>query len=176
MDVNNTKFTMTETPTSPDTTTIGQAIPTESNLTAPTQSGVANIAQASLGQRIGAYLIDVGVMIALSFVISGIVGFALPKIGTLLSLVSWAYMLFRDCIPFLDGKSVGKKLLGLRAVTTDGKSLSGNWNPGLIRNAVLFIPFFPLVEFIILCTKQTAPEGMLRLGDQWAGTKVIVDK
>ncbi|MEJ6571031.1 MAG: RDD family protein [Akkermansiaceae bacterium] len=115
-------------------------------------------------------------MVALSVVISGIVGFALPKMGTLLSLVSWAYLLFRDCIPFLDGKSVGKKLLGLRAVTTDGKSLSANWSPGLIRNAVLFIPFFPIVEFIILCTKQTAPAGMLRLGDQWAGTKVIDDK
>ncbi|MCP5538040.1 MAG: RDD family protein [Akkermansiaceae bacterium] len=167
---------MTEPTTKQAATTPESAAATGNELTASTPVKTPTTAQASLGQRAGAYLIDIGVMIGLSIVISGIVGFALPKIGTLLSLVSWAYLLFRDCIPFLDGRSVGKKLLGLRAVTTDGASLSGNWSPGLIRNAVLFIPFFPLVEFIILCTKQDAPEGLLRLGDQWAGTKVIIDK
>lgn len=87
-----------------------------------------------------------------------------------------AYILVRDCLPFLDGQSLGKKIIGLKAVTTDGQSLSGNWNPGLIRNVALLIPLFALVELIILLTKKDAPEGLLRLGDQWAGTKVVVSK
>jgi len=133
-------------------------------------------AQASLGQRAGAYLIDVAVVMAISLVFSLTVGQIASILGSIGTLASLAYIICRDCIPFLDGQSVGKKLVGLRAVTTDGQSLSGNWQPGLIRNAVLAIPVMALVEFIILCTKQNAPEGLIRLGDQWAGTKVITVK
>jgi hypothetical protein len=35
------------------------------------------------------------------------------------------------------------------------------------------LPFFPLVELIVLFTKKDSPEGLLRLGDQWAKTKVL---
>ena len=140
----------------------------------PTASATA--AQASLGQRAGAYLIDVAVTVGIVLVISLVVGMISSTLAALLSFAGYAYIVMRDCLPFLDGQSIGKKALGLRAVTTQGNNLSGNWSPGLIRNAVLLIPFFPLVELIILCTKQNAPEGLLRLGDQWAGTKVIVSK
>lgn len=40
---------------------------------------------------------------------------------------------------------------------------------GVIRNIVLWIPFFPLVELIVLLSNNNG----LRLGDQWAKTKVI---
>ena len=76
-------------------------------------------------------------------------------------------------MPFLDGQSIGKKVLKIKAVTEEGATLSGNWNPGLIRNAVLLIPFFPLVELIIMMTNKDKPGGLRRLGDQWAKTKVI---
>ena len=85
-----------------------------------------------------------------------------------------AYMLTRDSLPFLDGQSLGKKALGIRAVTANGASLAGNWNPGLLRNVLLLVPFFPLVELIILFTKKGSPEGLVRLGDQIAKTKVVV--
>ena len=114
---------------------------------------------ASDGQRIGAYLVDVLLVVVVSIV---------PVIG---GLVGLAYMLTRDSLPFLDGQSVGKKVLKIRAVTSDGATLANNWGPGLIRNVVLLIPFFPLVELIILLTNKEK----LRLGDQWAKTKVIVE-
>lgn len=132
--------------------------------------------QAKLGQRAGAYLIDAVIAILIAVIVSTVIGFISDTLAMLLSLVGAAYFVTRDALPFLGGQSVGKKLLGIRAVTTDGKSLSGNWSPGLVRNAVLLIPFFPLVELIILFTKQDAPEGLLRLGDQWAGTQVIIEK
>ncbi len=121
--------------------------------------------EASLGQRCGAYLIDSLIAIGLALITS--------KVGSISNVIGMAYILTKDALPFLDGQSIGKKALGLKAVTENGESLSGNWNPGLIRNAVLFIPFFPLVELIVLFTKKDSPEGLLRLGDQWAKTKVL---
>ena len=121
--------------------------------------------EATLGQRCGAYLIDALIAIGLTLVTS--------KAGSISNIIGMAYILTKDALPFLDGQSIGKKALGLKAVTQDGESLSGNWSPGLIRNAVLLIPFFPLVELIVLLTKKDAPEGLLRLGDQWAKTKVL---
>jgi uncharacterized RDD family membrane protein YckC len=81
-------------------------------------------------------------------------------------------MLTRDALPFLDGQSIGKKAMKLRAVSFEtGKPLTSNWGPSVIRNIVLYIPFFALVELIVLSNNK---DGQ-RFGDQWAKTKVIVD-
>lgn len=88
-------------------------------------------------------------------------------------LLPIAYLVTRDSLPFLDGQSIGKKAMGTRAVTSDGRPLTGDWQPGLIRNAVLLIPFFALVELVVLLTRQDGPKPLLRLGDEWAKTKVV---
>lgn len=122
--------------------------------------------EASLGQRIGAALIDV--LLAL------VVGYAANRVfGGLGFALQLGYLLTRDSLPFLDGQSIGKKALKLRAVTEDGKSLSGNWNAGLLRNVSMAIPFLPLVELIIMLVNNGKPGGLRRLGDQWAKTKVV---
>lgn len=113
--------------------------------------------KALVGQRIGAYLIDI-----LLVIVAGVV----PIVGWAVAVV---YMLTRDALPFLDGQSIGKKVLGLRAVDEHGAALTGNFGPAVLRNAVLLIPFFPLVELIVLLTNK----DQLRLGDQWAKTKVV---
>lgn len=122
-------------------------------------AGYSSGQPASDGQRIVATLIDI--------ILAGIVG-ALPVIGWLASV---GYMLTRDALPFLDGQSVGKKLMKLRAVDQAGQPLTENWGPAVLRNAVLFIPLFPLVELIVMLTNQ----DKLRLGDQWAKTRVVVE-
>ena len=71
-------------------------------------------------------------------------GFAAP-VAWLLGI---GYFVSRDSLPFLGGQSVGKKAMKLKAVTMEGKSLVGNWEAALIRNGVLVIPFFVLVELI----------------------------
>jgi uncharacterized RDD family membrane protein YckC len=121
------------------------------------QSGTPELRKADPGNRIVAYLIDV--------ILIGLISF-LPIDGWIAGI---GYGLTRDSLPFLDGQSVGKKAMGLRAVTEDGQPLTNNWGPGIIRNIVLWIPLFPLVELIVLLTNQQG----LRLGDQWAKTKVI---
>lgn len=112
---------------------------------------------ASDGNRIVAYLIDALILLPLWFI---------PIVGWLAGV---AYFLTRDSLPFLDGQSIGKKAMKLRAVTEDGAPLTNNYGPCIIRNIVLLIPFFPLIELIVLLTN----EKKQRLGDQWAKTKVI---
>ncbi len=121
------------------------------------QSGAPELRKAENGSRIVAYIID-GLIIGVMCII--------PIAGWIAGI---AYGLTRDSLPFLDGQSIGKKAMGLRAVTEDGQPLTGNWGPGIIRNIVLWIPLFPLVELIVLLTNDKG----LRLGDQWAKTKVV---
>lgn len=111
----------------------------------------------SNANRIIAYVIDALVTGALSMV---------PLVGWMAGI---AYFITRDSLPFLDGQSIGKKLLKLRAVTDNGEPLTNNWNQGILRNVVFLIPFFPIVELIVWLNNAERK----RLGDQWAKTKVI---
>ena len=124
------------------------------NLDQPTTS---NLPTASDGSRIVAYLIDVLIMVVVSII---------PILGFIVVI---AYSLTRDALPFLDGQSIGKKVMKLRAVTEDGRPLTNNWGPAIIRNVVLFIPFFPIGELIVMLTNANKQ----RLGDQWAKTRVV---
>lgn len=127
---------------------------------------------APLNGRIIAALIDVVVAIGLQILAAMVLpGFA----DRIAWLVGIAYFVTRDSLPFLGGQSIGKKAMKLRAVTRDDKPLTGNWEPALIRNGVLMIPFFGLIELFILLTREEKPEHGLRLGDEWAKTKVIAE-
>ncbi len=126
---------------------------------------------ARFNTRIIAALIDVVVAAGLQMAALWILpGFA----ARIAWFVGMAYLITRDSLPFLGGQSVGKKAMKLKVVTLDDKSLSGNWEPALIRNGVLIIPFFALIELFILLTREDKPERGRRLGDEWAKTKVIV--
>jgi uncharacterized RDD family membrane protein YckC len=126
---------------------------------------------ARFNTRIIAALIDVVVAAGLQMAALWILpGFA----ARIAWFVGMAYLITRDSLPFLGGQSVGKKAMKLKVVTLDEKSLSGNWEPALIRNGVLIIPFFALIELFILLTHEDKPERGRRLGDEWAKTKVIV--
>ena len=131
-------------------------------------------ADASLGNRLLAAVIDVIVAAGLGWS-AQLLG-ALPFISAgrgLFLVVAAGYIVFRDALPFLKGQSVGKKAMSLQAVTMEGASLEGNWRPGLLRNVAPVVPLFVLVELIVLYTRQDSPKPLLRLGDEWAGTRVI---
>jgi uncharacterized RDD family membrane protein YckC len=127
---------------------------------------------APFNTRILAVMIDV--VLALGLQISA--AWILPSFaGKIAWLVGIGYFVTRDSLPFLGGQSVGKKAMKLRAVTLEGKPLTGNWEPVLIRNGVLLIPFFPLIELFVLLTREDKAERGRRLGDEWAKTKVILE-
>lgn len=131
-------------------------------------------ADATLSNRLLATLIDGIVAAGLAWAVQLLDILPFIEIGSQLSwVVSAGYIISRDSLSFLQGQSVGKRAMKLQAVTIEGVSLEGNWRPGLVRNAVLVIPLFPLVELIVLFTRQDYPRPLLRLGDEWAKTKVI---
>ncbi len=123
-------------------------------------------------------------------VIAMVIGF-IPAIGSLLGA---AYMLLRDGLEleFMDGRSIGKKIMKLRPVTSDGskmtieKSVRRNWMfaLGAFNGILLFIPILGWALIFILSIigllivlfeifkVLTDTEGR-RLGDNMAGTKVI---
>lgn len=82
-------------------------------------------------------------------------------------------ILTRDSLPFLDGQSVGKKVMKTKAVKEDDSSLSGDWVTGAIRNLLPAIPVVGIVECFVLLTRSGRPGDGRRLGDDWAKTKVI---
>ena len=122
---------------------------------------------ASFNSRVIAAAIDYGVGFCLYLVILILPGSFLDFLGGLAWL---GYLLTKDSLPFLDGQSIGKRVMKLRAVTADGKPLTGNWQAGILRNAFLVIA---PVEFVILLVREEKPEAGRRLGDDVARTKVI---
>lgn len=124
---------------------------------------------ATFNSRAIAVLIDLAV--SLGLVIATV---SLLHISRLGMLVAVAYMLTRDSLPFLNGQSIGKKAMKIKAVDLAGNSLAGDWKTGVIRNISLVIPLVPIVELFILLTREDGPNRGRRLGDEWAKTKVIV--
>lgn len=126
---------------------------------------------APFNTRVIAALIDVvismGLYIAAVIVLPGFV----ERAAGLLSL---GYLIARDSVPFLGGQSVGKRAVKLKVVTLEDKPIVGNWEVSLIRNGVLLIPFFGLVELFVLLTREGKSDQGRRLGDEWAKTKVVI--
>ena len=150
------------------------ATPEETTTSADSvDSAVASVKDALdpiLQKRLIAGVIDVVIGVALASLITII----LPKLSMIGYALQLGYWLTKDALPFLQGKSVGKKVMGLRAVTTDGKPLTGNWKASAIRNVFLYIA---LIEAIILFIRKDDPAKKgLRLGDDFAGTKVILSQ
>jgi uncharacterized RDD family membrane protein YckC len=88
-------------------------------------------------------------------------------------IVAAAYWIVRDSLPFLGGQSIGKKAMKIKVVTLTDQSLIRDWQASIIRNGVLMIPFFALIEVYVLLTREDKPDRGRRLGDEWAKTKVI---
>ena len=153
-------------------------------------SGVSG-QDATLNDRILATLIDMLVAIGVGWMINVTIGGPVWLYGSLC-------MLLRESLPVLNGQSIGKRAMKLQTVTLDGKVLKGGWdgsmlNGNLLRNVPLLVPLFPMVELIVLSTRSSQHHGigglcrqcaceierkpefkpLRRLGDQWAGTKVI---
>lgn len=140
------------------------------------------VMKADLAKRFIAAVIDAVVAMVLGFI---------PLVG---SIVGAGYMLVRDGLEldFMDGRSIGKKVMKLRPVTNDGskmtieKSIRRNWMFGLgaFHGILLFIPVLGwILMFIIsivglligifeIFKVLTDAEGR-RMGDNMAGTKVV---
>lgn len=127
--------------------------------------------QAPLNTRLTAACIDVVVGISLTIGINLIVPTVLDGLAWIPASIYWVT---RDSLPFLGGQSVGKKAMKIKVSKLDGKSIVGNWQAALVRNGVLLLPGFVLVELYLLLTRDDGADRGKRLGDEWAKTQVLM--
>ncbi|GJM28602.1 MAG: hypothetical protein DHS20C17_12370 [Cyclobacteriaceae bacterium] len=131
-----------------------------------TNQNVSTSTRASLGDRFLGILIDELVIIAASYLLSNIVGWSLSY------LIAAAYLLVRDALPFLDGQSIGKKVMKTRSVREDsGEPLTNDYKTSILRNILLFIPIAGLIDALFIFSGDGK-----RLGDKLAKTVVIYEK
>ncbi|MGE5699205.1 MAG: RDD family protein [Deltaproteobacteria bacterium] len=86
--------------------------------------------------------------------------------GIFLSMI---YIVFRDGL--FSGQSVGKKVMGIRVIHTDGRPIS--FVDSSFRNVLFLVPYLlPLGLVIETAAMFRTPERQ-RLGDRIAGTRVV---
>ena len=130
---------------------------------------------ASPGSRLGANIIDSLVMWAIWGVagifigaIGGIFGYIL---GFLIMIAGVIYAATKDALPFLDGQSIGKKVLKIRVVDEDTQEhITGKFGKSFIRILSLGIPIVQLIDIIFIFNEDKRHQ---RMGDQWAKTIVV---
>lgn len=128
-----------------------------------------NGVEADIMKRFLGALLDV-------IIITGVISLFEKVIGDgLLSAIAIALLwLTRDSLPFLNGQSIGKVVMKTKAIKEDGSSLAGDWKTGAIRNILFIFPIIGvIIEGAVLLTRREGSKAGLRLGDQWAKTKVI---
>jgi uncharacterized RDD family membrane protein YckC len=86
----------------------------------------------------------------------------------LTALVWFPYFFYRD--RFGGRVSWGKRFLSLDIARVDGSDHPVSNGNRSVRNLVMLIPIFPLIEY---CVAYYGNKKMQRMGDKWAGTYVV---
>jgi len=140
-----------------------------------TPEGVAiKLPVAGLWSRSAAWMIDLlirgGVYIFLAIVLSitGLFGQGVLLISVF--VLEWFYPVFYEV--FNNGKTPGKKIIGIKVVNTNGSQL--DWVASMTRNIIRFIDMLPLVYGIGFISVLLSTHSQ-RIGDIVAGTIVIYD-
>ena len=113
-----------------------------------------HLKKADISTRLIAYLIDAVI------VTIGAIFCILPGL---------AYFIIRDAL--WDGRSVGKKVMGLQVINKDTRTPCKTME-SVMRNISLMIPIFGIIDGLMVFID---PEGF-RFGDKWANTIVIENK
>ena len=123
--------------------------------------------------RACSYSIDLLLQLVFIITVAIAINSLIAVVGTWLWMlilfgVSWFYHVIFEV--FFKGQSLGKKILGLRVVRSDGSPI----NPGasFLRNLLRFADTF-LFLYIIALICMSASNGFRRLGDWTADTLVV---
>ena len=128
-------------------------------------TSVSTYVKASALQRFAAAFID-GIVGNVPFWILAIVSYKLAMIGYVFTI---GYLLTKDALPFLNGQSVGKKLMGIKVVKEEtGQMLTNDYGTAITRQVSLLIPLFNIVDALMVFSDERK-----RFGDKWAKTVVV---
>ncbi|MEN2400983.1 RDD family protein [Flavobacterium sp. MC2016-06] len=150
-----------------------------------TQNVKINFISASVGERMGAYFLDLIIKIAYVIVVSLIFFYWLKIDRLFVNLDSWSrfsiiFMLYFPVIIYsitlesiFEGQTVGKKLTKIKVVKIDG--YQAGFGDYLMRWFFRLVDITILSGIIALITVISSKNGQ-RLGDMAAGTAVITLK
>jgi uncharacterized RDD family membrane protein YckC len=132
---------------------------------------------ASIKQRIGAFLIDFAIMLAITTAIILVPvllslstsSFLNGGISTLLFITIGLLWLYSTLLEGFNGQSIGKRVIGLKVVRTDGKKMS--YDHAAVRNFGKILPLLPFDLLIGLWRIKDCTFS--RYFDKFAGTTVI---
>lgn len=140
---------------------------------------------ADLGSRFAAMVVDgvlvIGAFAFLLLVLAFVAGFGIPEYATgtlmavlifVLFLFQWGYFLLFEA--FHDGRTPGKRLLGLRVVHSGGQPLS--LQGAVLRNLVRFVDLQPFPTGVLGGAFMMFGRRTQRLGDLAADTIVVRDR
>ena len=132
---------------------------------------------ASLGERMVATIIDLVILIGYGIMINLLLGFS----GNIFDEYGWIYLfLFLPvtfysllCETFLNGQSVGKKVMGIKVISLNGNQAS--FSQYLIRWLFRLVDLW-MFSFLVATIMVAVTEKHQRIGDLIAGTTLVKTK
>ena len=143
---------------------------------ADVQGKASQLPLASFRNRSFAFLIDFGLILAITISITYIPnllsfstsGFLTGTISQVLFITIGLLWLYSTLLEGFNGQSLGKRILGLKVVRTDGKKMS--YDHAAVRN---FGKVLPLLPFDLIYGWRIKNNAFMRYFDKFAGTTVI---
>ena len=130
---------------------------------------------ASFKKRLSAYLIDFALILAITVTINILpqlfafnTSFLWSSISTVIFVTVGLLWLYSTLLEGFNGQSLGKRVIGLKVVRTDGKKMS--YDHAAVRN---FGKVLPLLPFDVLIGWRIKNDMFKRYFDKFAGTTVI---
>ncbi len=140
---------------------------------------------ATLGSRVLAILLDLSIQLSALFLL--LLGLAGVTAATSASLPTWIGVVIVTFLVFFvifgypailetiwNGKTVGKRVLGIRVVTTSGAPI--RFRHAAIRAALELVDFFIPPGGLVACVSVLLTRDDQRLGDLAAGTIVVHER
>lgn len=141
---------------------------------ADVQGKASQLPLASFKTRAFAFLIDYALILAITAAITFVPQLLLSVellssgISTLLFITIGLLWLYSTLLEGFNGQSIGKRIIGLKVVRTDGKKMS--YDHAAVRN---FGKVLPLLPFDLLIGWRIKNSAFMRYFDKFAGTTVI---
>ncbi len=143
---------------------------------ADVQGRASSLPLASFRNRMFAFLIDFGLILAITMTIIVVPGLISPDIslflsntvGTALFITIGLLWLYSTLLEGFNGQSIGKRIIGIKVVRTDGKKMS--YDHAAVRN---FGKVLPLLPFDLLFGWRIKNDAFMRYFDKFSGTTVI---
>ncbi|MCW3996572.1 MAG: RDD family protein [Candidatus Bathyarchaeota archaeon] len=143
---------------------------------ADVQGKASSLPLASFKNRVFGFLIDFALMLSITLAITliptlfadSITGFSGGSASEVIFITVGLLWLYSTLLEGFNGQSLGKRVMGLKVVRTDGKKMS--YDHAAVRN---FGKVLPLLPFDVLVGWRIKNCTFMRYFDKFAGTTVI---